>query len=813
MTQTLPAPLSLPAAAAQAERIIAAIAAELGVRPAQVRAAVALMDDGASVPFIARYRKEATGTLDDAQLRDLEERLRYLRELEARRVVVLETIHAAGKLTDSLRRSVEAAATKSELEDLYLPYKSTRKTKADAAREAGLEPLLDALLADPSRFPAVEADTFVDAGRGVATADDALAGARAILIERAGQDAVLVGELRERLWKKGRLRSAVKAGKDTEGEKFKDYFDFAQPPHTLPSHRVLALLRGEKEGVLSLDLAEADPRDADAQAQARAGYENAVAHSLGIAESGRAADTWLMTSARLAWRTRILTRLSVDLRVRLFQSAEEESVRVFAANLRDVLLAAPAGNRATLGLDPGLRTGTKVAVVDGTGKVAATETIYPHAPARKWTESLATLVRLAQRHHVELIAIGNGTASRETDKLAAELVAELKRLNPESKVTKLVVSEAGASVYSASALAGAELPGMDVSLRGAVSIARRLQDPLAELVKIDPKSIGVGQYQHDLTPAKLERSLGAVVEDCVNAVGVDLNTASPALLARVAGVGPLLSENIVAHRNEHGPFSKRRELLKVARLGPKAYEQCAGFLRITGGAEPLDSSSVHPEAYGVARKILAAVGAKPGQIAGGVGAVASVNPADFVDGDFGLPTVADIVAELQKPGRDPRPRFETATFTDGIEKITDLRPGMILEGTVSNVAAFGAFVDIGVHQDGLVHVSAMSNTFVSDPHSVVKSGQVVRVKVLEVEPERKRISLTLRLDDEAKSAERVANDAGSRSSARGPRPGGGQGQGRGQQAGRPPRPGNAAPAAGNANTAMAEALRRAGLGK
>lgn len=813
MTQTLPAPLSLPTAAAQAERIIAAIAAELGVRPAQVRAAVALMDDGASVPFIARYRKEATGSLDDAQLRDLEERLRYLRELEARRVVVLETIHAAGKLTDSLRRAVEAAATKSELEDLYLPYKSTRKTKADAAREAGLEPLLDALLADPSRFPAVEADAFVDAGRGVATADDALAGARAILIERAGQDAVLVGELRERLWKKGRLRSAVKAGKDTEGEKFKDYFDFAQPPHTLPSHRVLALLRGEKEGVLSLDLAEADPRDADAQAQARAGYENAVAHSLGIAESGRAADTWLMTSARLAWRTRILTRLSVDLRVRLFQGAEEESVRVFAANLRDVLLAAPAGNRATLGLDPGLRTGTKVAVVDGTGKVAATETIYPHAPARKWAESLATLVRLAQRHHVELIAIGNGTASRETDKLAAELVAELKRLNPDSLVTKLVVSEAGASVYSASALAGAELPGMDVSLRGAVSIARRLQDPLAELVKIDPKSIGVGQYQHDLTPAKLERSLGAVVEDCVNAVGVDLNTASPALLARVAGVGPLLSENIVAHRNEHGPFSKRRELLKVARLGPKAYEQCAGFLRITGGAEPLDSSSVHPEAYGVARKILAAVGAKPGQIAGGVGAVASVNPADFVDGDFGLPTVADIVAELQKPGRDPRPRFETATFTDGIEKITDLRPGMILEGTVSNVAAFGAFVDIGVHQDGLVHVSAMSNTFVSDPHSMVKSGQVVRVKVLEVEPERKRISLTLRLDDEAKSAERVANDAGSRSSARGPRPGGARGQGRGQQSGRPPRPGNAAPAAGNGNTAMAEALRRAGLGK
>ncbi|WP_083508653.1 Tex family protein [Arthrobacter alpinus] len=816
VTDTPAAPLSLPTPAAQEARISAAIAAELGVRPAQVRAAIALMDDGASVPFIARYRKEATGTLDDAQLRDLEERLRYLRDLEARRLVVLETIHGLGKLTAELRRAVEAAATKSDLEDLYLPYKSTRKTKADAAREAGLEPLLDALLSDPSRFPAVEADSFVDATRGVATADDALAGARAILIERAGQDAALVGDLRERLWKKGRLRSSVKTGKAGEGEKFKDYFDFAQPPHTLPSHRVLALLRGEKEGVLTLDLAEADTRDADAQAQARAGYENAVAHSLGIAESGRAADTWLMTSARLAWRTRILTRLSVDLRVRLFQSAEEESVRVFAANLRDVLLAAPAGNRATLGLDPGLRTGTKVAVIDGTGKVAATETIYPHAPVRKWNESLAALVSLSQRYDVELIAIGNGTASRETDKLAAELVAELKRLNPDSKVTKLVVSEAGASVYSASALASAELPGMDVSLRGAVSIARRLQDPLAELVKIDPKSIGVGQYQHDLTPAKLERSLGAVVEDCVNAVGVDLNTASPALLARVAGVGPLLSENIVAHRNEHGPFNKRRELLKVARLGPKAYEQCAGFLRITGGAEPLDASSVHPEAYGVARKILAAVGAKPAEIAAGVGSVASVNPAEFVEGDFGLPTVADIVAELQKPGRDPRPRFEMATFTDGIEKITDLRPGMILEGTVSNVAAFGAFVDIGVHQDGLVHVSAMSNSFVSDPRTVVKSGQVVRVKVLEVEPERKRISLTLRLDDEAgapAAAPKATPDAGPRDPARpSPRAGAESGDRRASAKGgnRQARPAATAPAA---NTAMAEALRRAGLGK
>ncbi|MGO4385020.1 Tex family protein, partial [Specibacter sp. RAF43] len=730
-------------------RIARAIAAELGVRPAQVTAAVRLMDDGASVPFIARYRKEVTGTLDDAQLRELDERLRYLRELEARRGTVLESIHGAGKLTAALRAAVETAGTKSELEDLYLPYKSTRKTKADAAREAGLEPLLDALLANPAQAPAVAADAFLNAGRGIGSADDALAGARAILIERAGQDAALVGELRERLWKTGRLRSQVKAGRAEPGEKFQDYFDFAQPLHTLPSHRVLALLRGEKEGVLALEVSEADTRDADAHARARAAFENAVARSLGIAESGRPADTWLMTGARLAWRTRILTRLAVDLRVRLFHAAEEESVRVFAANLRDVLLAAPAGNRATLGLDPGLRTGVKVAVVDGTGKVTATDTIYPHAPARRWREALATLVELCTTHRVELVAIGNGTASRETDKLAAELLAELKRTHPDRTVAKVVVSEAGASIYSASALAGAELPGMDVSLRGAVSIARRLQDPLAELVKIDPKSIGVGQYQHDLTPAKLERSLGAVVEDCVNAVGVDLNTASPALLARVAGVGPLLSENIVAHRNEHGPFGRRHELLKVARLGPKAFEQCAGFLRITGGTEPLDGSSVHPEAYAVARRILAAVGAGAATIAGGVRAVAGVNPHDFVDDTFGLPTIKDIVAELQKPGRDPRPRFETAAFTEGIEKITDLRPGMILEGTVSNVAAFGAFVDIGVHQDGLVHVSAMSASFVADPRQVVRSGQVVRVKVLEVAPERKRISLTLRLDDEA----------------------------------------------------------------
>lgn len=804
-------PLVLAGPTSVEARVFAVIAAELGVRVAQVKAAVGLLDDGASVPFIARYRKEVTGTLDDAQLRDLEERLAYLRDLEARRRTVLDAVHSLGKLSAPLRAAIEAASTKSDLEDLYLPYKSTRKTKADAAREAGLEPLLDQLLKDPSVAPAVAADQFVSAERGVTSADDALAGARSILIERAGLNAPLLGELREKMWTTGRLRSSVKTGKSVEGEKFKDYFDFSQNPRTLPSHRVLALLRGEKDGVLSLDLTEGDARDAQAQATARESYENTVAHALGITAGGRAADTWLMTSARLAWRTRLLTKLSVDIRVRLFQAAEEESVRVFAANLRDVLLAAPAGNRATLGLDPGLRTGVKVAVVDGTGKVSATETIYPHAPARRWNEALATLVALCQKHHVELIAIGNGTASRETDKLAGELVAELKRSKPELKIAKVVVSEAGASVYSASALASAELPGMDVSLRGAVSIARRLQDPLAELVKIDPKSIGVGQYQHDLTPAKLERSLDAVVEDCVNAVGVDLNTASPALLSRVAGVGPLLSENIVAHRNENGPFNKRRELLKVARLGPKAFEQCAGFLRITGGAEPLDASSVHPEAYGVARKILEKVGASKAQISTGIAAVGSFNPQDFVDGDFGLPTVKDIVSELQKPGRDPRPRFETASFADGIEKITDLRPGMILEGTVSNVAAFGAFVDIGVHQDGLVHVSALRSTFVSDPRTVVKSGQVVRVKVLEVEPERKRISLTLRLDDELPTAEK--NDAGPRVKAANPAHAGGKSGGPGRQSKSGPSGNRPAKPQAEANTAMAEALRRAGLSK
>jgi uncharacterized protein len=767
------------------------IAEELAVQPWQVKAAVDLLDAGSTVPFIARYRKEATGTLDDTKLRDLEERLRYLRELEDRRRTVLEAMAAQGALTPELQAAVVGADTKSRLEDIYLPFKTKRRTKAQIAREAGLEPLADALLKRPELDPEREAVKYLNAEHSIPDANTALAGARAILVERVAQDADLAATLRERLWTQGRMVSRVKKGKETEGQKFKDYFEFSQQPSAMPSHRVLALLRGEKDGVLELDLAEAEPADDAALAAARARYEAAVARFLGVADRGRPADAWLLQTAQLAWRSRVLARLTGDLRGRMFAAAEDEAVRVFAANLRDVLLAAPAGNRATLGLDPGLRTGVKVAVVDGTGKVVATDTVYPHAPARKWDDALRTLVDLSRKHSVELVAIGNGTASRETDKLAAELLKQLGA-GSDAKPQKIVVSEAGASVYSASALAAAELPGMDVSLRGAVSIARRLQDPLAELVKIEPKSIGVGQYQHDVTAAKLDRSLDAVVEDCVNAVGVDVNTASPALLSRVAGVGPLLSENIVAYRNEHGPFAKRTELKKVPRLGAKAFEQCAGFLRITGGAEPLDASSVHPEAYPVARKIRAAAGS-------GSVAYAELNPQDFVDGSFGLPTVRDIIAELEKPGRDPRPAFAAATFSEGIEKISDLMPGMVLEGTVTNVAAFGAFVDVGVHQDGLVHVSALANRFVSDPREVVKSGQVVRVKVLEADPERKRISLTLRLDDEPGSP------ADKQSQPRQPN--------RQKSAERrtSPQPAQPRKAPSPATTAMAEALRQAGL--
>ncbi|MEV5417645.1 Tex family protein [Streptomyces albogriseolus] len=767
------------------------IAEELGVRERQVRAAVELLDGGSTVPFIARYRKEATEMLDDAQLRTLEERLRYLRELEERRTAILDSVREQGKLTEELEARIRGAETKARLEDIYLPFKPKRRTKAQIAREAGLEPLAEGLLADPGVEPLAAAAAFVDADKGVADPQAALDGARAILTERFSEDADLIGELRERMWVRGRLAAKVREGKEEAGAKFADYFDFSEPFTELPSHRVLAMLRGEKEEVLDLVLEPEEPTDGPSS------YEGVVAHRFGIADRGRPGDKWLLDTVRWAWRTRILVHLGLDLRLRLRTAAEDEAVRVFAANLRDLLLAAPAGTRATLGLDPGFRTGVKVAVVDATGKVVATDVIHPHVPANRWDEAIAKLARLAEEHAVELIAIGNGTASRETDKLAGELIAK----HPELKLTKVMVSEAGASVYSASAFASQELPDMDVSLRGAVSIARRLQDPLAELVKIDPKSIGVGQYQHDLSEVKLSRSLDAVVEDCVNGVGVDVNTASAPLLARVSGISSGLAENIVAHRDSHGPFRSRSELKKVARLGPKAYEQCAGFLRIRGD-DPLDASSVHPEAYPVVRRMVKTTGQEVASLIGNTAVLRSLRPQDFVDDTFGLPTVSDILKELEKPGRDPRPAFRTAAFKEGVEKISDLSSGMILEGVVTNVAAFGAFVDVGVHQDGLVHVSAMSKTFVKDPRDVVKPGDIVKVKVLDVDIPRKRISLTLRLDDEA------APQGG---------PSGGE---RRQRGGRPPQQrqargggggGGARQAPAPADGAMADALRRAGL--
>jgi protein Tex len=717
------------------------IAQELGVRAEQVEAAVTLLDGGATVPFIARYRKEATGALDDAQLRTLEERLVYLRELEDRRKAILESIREQGKLDAALEATIMAADSKARLEDIYLPYKPKRRTKAEIAKEAGLEPLADQLLTKPESDPKVVAETFVNAEKGVADAAAALDGARAILVERFDEDADLIGALREDMWTNARMASTVRKGKKTEGEKFADYFEFSEPLTKLPSHRILAMFRGEKEEILDLQIqaeAEAPP------AGVPSAYELKIMKRFGIADLKRAADRWLIETVRWAWRTKIQVHLNIDLRMRLWNAAETEAVRVFASNLRDLLLAAPAGARVTMGLDPGYRTGVKVAVIDATGKVVDTTAVYPHEPQRQWDESLAILGKLALKHRVDLIAIGNGTASRETDKLATELV---KRL-PELKMNKIVVSEAGASVYSASAFASEELPGLDVTLRGAVSIARRLQDPLAELVKIEPKAIGVGQYQHDLGQAKLARSLDAVVEDCVNAVGVDVNTASAPLLARVSGVGAGLAASIVQHRDANGPFKSRRALKDVPRLGPKAFEQCAGFLRILGGEDPLDASGVHPEAYPVVRRILAATRSDIKALIGSSEIVRTLKPKDFVDETFGLPTVTDILRELEKPGRDPRPAFKAAVFKEGVEEIKDLKKGMILEGTVTNVAAFGAFVDIGVHQDGLVHISAMSKNFIKDPREVVKPGDIVRVKVLDVEVARKRISLTLRLDDE-----------------------------------------------------------------
>ncbi|MGH9037163.1 MAG: Tex family protein [Acidimicrobiia bacterium] len=718
------------------------IAEELGVAARQVQAAVDLLDSGATVPFIARYRKEATGMLDDAQLRSLEDRLRYLRELEERRTAILESIGAQGKLDDALTARIMAAESKARLEDIYLPFKPKRRTKAQIAREAGLEPLADRLLATPTLDPTGTAAAFVRPDGGVADAGAALDGARSILVERFAEDADLIGSLREQMWGRGRLVSQVRKGKEEAGAKFAGYFAFAEPFTRLPSHRILALFRGEKEEILDLTFEPEPPPTTGARAPGVSRNEAEVARRFAISDRGRPADGWLLDTVRAAWRTRILVHLAADIRSRLHQTAQDEAVRVFATNLRDLLLAAPAGARPTMGLDPGFRTGVKVAVIDRTGKVVATETVYPHPPQRRWEEALTSLEQLARRHAVELVAIGNGTASRETDKLAAELIAR----HPDLRLTRAVVSEAGASVYSASAYASKELPGLDVSIRGAVSIARRLQDPLAELVKIDPRSIGVGQYQHDVAEAKLARSLDGVVEDCVNAVGVDVNTASVPLLTRVSGIGERLAGNIVAHRDAAGPFRSRRALKDVARLGAKAFEQCAGFLRIPGGDDPLDASSVHPEAYPVVRRILQATTGDIRTLIGNRTVLRALDPAGFVNGTFGLPTVTDILDELEKPGRDPRPAFESATFREGVDKLEDLEAGMVLEGVVTNVAAFGAFVDVGVHQDGLVHISALSDTFVTDPRQVVKPGQVVRVKVLGVDVPRKRISLSLRLD-------------------------------------------------------------------
>lgn len=790
------------------------IAEELGVRDGQVTAAVGLLDGGSTVPFVARYRKEVTGGLDDAQLRTLEERLGYLRELEERRAAVLASVEEQGKLDDALRTQILAAETKARLEDFYLPFKPKRRTKAQIAREAGLEPLAELLLGSPETEPSTAAAGFVDTDRGVADAAAALDGARAILVERFAEDADLIGELRERVWKQGHVGSKVRAGKEEQGAKFSDYFDFSEPLAKLPSHRILALFRGEKEDVLSLDI---NPDDPTAEQQpGPTAYERAIARRFGIKDAGRPADQWLADTVRWAWRTKILVHLGIDARMQLRRAAEEEAVRVFAANLRDLLLAAPAGARATMGLDPGFRTGVKVAVVDGTGRVVATEVIYPHVPQNQWDRSLATLARLAKEHAVDLIAIGNGTASRETDRLAADLI----KAHPELKLTSAVVSEAGASVYSASAFASQELPGMDVSLRGAVSIARRLQDPLAELVKIDPKSIGVGQYQHDISQTALSRSLDAVVEDCVNAVGVDVNTASAPLLTRVSGITAGLADSIVAHRDANGPFRSRRALKDVPRLGPKAFEQAAGFLRVPGGDDPLDASAVHPEAYPVVRRMLESTGQKLTSLIGNTVALQAIRPADYVDDTFGLPTVTDIISELDKPGRDPRPTFKTATFKEGVEEIKHLKPGMTLEGVVTNVAAFGAFIDVGVHQDGLAHVSALSKSFVRDPHDVVRSGDVVMVKVLDVDVARKRISLTLRLDDEVPADGSKADTSGRDDS----RPAGAGGQrqgGRGGRAGSPRQGengsrgnrGDGTPARRGdapADSAMADALRRAG---
>ncbi|MFN3579413.1 MAG: Tex family protein [Pseudomonas sp.] len=723
------------------ESIASRIASELAVRPEQVDATVRLLDEGASVPFIARYRKEVTGSLDDTQLRYLEERLRYLRELEDRRQTILSSIDEQGKLSPELARDIRSAETKTRLEDLYLPYKPKRRTKGQIAIEAGLEPLADRLFADPELQPEVEAAGFVDAERGVADVKAALDGAKYILMERFSEQANLLETLRRALREDGRVVSKMLPGKEEEGSKFRDYFDYAEALSKVPSHRALAILRGRNEGVLSVALELGEP---DAPAGTSHPCEGMIAQAVGIRDQGRAADRWLAEVVRWTWKVKLLGHLETELLGDLREGAEDEAIRVFASNLKDLLLSAPAGPRVTLALDPGLRTGVKVVVVDATGKLVDHTTIFPHAPRNQWNESLAVLAALCKKHSVTLIAIGNGTASRESDKLAGELL----KLCPQLPMQKIMVSEAGASIYSASELAAREFPDLDVTFRGAVSIARRLQDPLAELVKIDPKSIGVGQYQHDVSQVKLARSLDAVVEDCVNAVGVDLNTASAPLLTRVSGLNPSIAQNIVDYRDQHGAFNSRRELLKVSRLGEKAFEQAAGFLRVMSGDNPLDASAVHPEAYPLVERIASQTGRDIRSLIGDSVFLRQLEPARFTDEHFGVPTISDILKELDKPGRDPRPEFKAAVFQDGVETLRDLKPGMQLEGVVSNVANFGAFVDIGVHQDGLVHISMLSHQFVKDPRDVVKAGDIVRVKVMEVDIPRQRISLSMRMDDQ-----------------------------------------------------------------
>ena len=769
--------------------IAVTIANELNIRESQVEQALKLLAEGNTVPFISRYRKEATGGLDDGQLRHIEERNIYLVELAERKTAVLESIEEQGKLTDDLKREILAADTKARVEDLYLPYKKRRKTKADIAREAGLEDLTQLLIDDPTATPETLAERFLS--EGFPDTKAALDGARAILVDRFATDADLVGAVRDRVYEQGTMRSSVVEGKEQEGAKFADYFDFSEPFDKLPSHRILALLRGENEGVLTLNL---DPGDESV-------FEGMIADRFDLPVKDSA---WLAKVVQWGWRTKLQVSANLDTRMRLKEKAEEGALQVFKTNLRDVLLAAPAGQRVTLALDPGYRNGVKCAVVDGTGKVLATTIVYPHQPQNRWDASRAELASLAAQHGVELIAIGNGTASRESEKLAGE-VADLIAQAGGKRPTPVVVSESGASVYSASPIAAEEFPDMDVSLRSAVSIARRLQDPLAELVKVDPKSIGVGQYQHDVNQTALAQTLDAVVEDAVNSVGVDVNTASAPLLERVAGLSGTVAKNIVAYRDEHGSFATRKELGKVPRLGPKAFEQAAGFLRIQGGKNPLDGSAVHPEAYPVVERVAQATGLNTEQLIGNTAVLTKLKPADFADDTFGVPTVTDILAELDKPGRDPRPEFKTAEFKEGVNEVKDLKPGMILEGTVTNVAAFGAFVDVGVHQDGLVHVSAMSHKFVSDPHEVVRSGEVVKVKVMDVDVARNRIGLSLRLDDEP-------GQPGQPNSQK-QRSGQNRGQNRGGQKQRQGRNQNRGGDRRQASGSMADALKRAGFGK